>query len=205
MSVHDRRSLAVFGIELPLRLARDNHHVFVGFDSGYFGWHACLVGNDGDVILDFPWYDHADMSLGGRLRHAPGRKLSINRFPTTLTEEGWDDLEQGWWGQVTPVGGDVFVAETDFDAWTDGTESSGIVEARPGYLFVKGVLVTWNRVRREAYERAWQAAIDSCRGGRPSPAGRGTEVPVRDPTTGTVSRASRFAVAGPAGDAREAP
>jgi hypothetical protein len=36
---------------------------------------------------------------------------------------------------------------------------------------VDGVLFSWNRVPRVAYERAWQDAIDACRAGRPSPMG----------------------------------
>jgi hypothetical protein len=93
------------------------------------------------VILTFPWYDHADWSLAGvrRYWYAPWRKLFVDEFPTTLTDDGWDDLEQGWWGQIVPSGDDVYIAETDFDEILDANDGSGIVVARPGFVFVNGV------------------------------------------------------------------
>jgi hypothetical protein len=36
-----------------------------------------------------------------------------------LTEEGWDDLDQGWWGRAIVDGPDVYLAETDLEALTD--------------------------------------------------------------------------------------
>jgi hypothetical protein len=168
-------------MELPIALARRHGRAFVGFDftGDLLGWHARLVGDDGDVILNFPWYDHADRSI-------------VDAFPTVLTEDGWDDLDQGWWGQVIPHGEDVFIAEADLDELLGGSHETTIVVARPGCLFAGGVLVTWNYVSREQYDAAWKSAIDACRGGMPSPVGRRVEAPVRNPETGQVASVSRF-------------
>jgi hypothetical protein len=93
------------------------------------------------------------------------------------------------------VGDDVFIAESNFDELLDTNDASGIVVARPGYLFVNGVLVTWNRVTRRQYEEAWQAAIKSCSRARPSPVGEWSALPLRNPTTGHVSdEAMRFEI-----------
>jgi hypothetical protein len=176
-----RSSLRVLEMELPIALARRHRRAFVGFDftGDLLGWHARLVGDDGDVILNFPWYDHADRSL-------------VEAFPTALTEEGWDDLDQGWWGQVIPFGEDVFIAEADLDELLSGSHETTIVVARPGCLFARGVLVTWNCVSREHYDAAWKSAIDACRRGIPSPVGRRVAAPVRNPETGQVAAVSRF-------------
>ena len=167
------------GVDLPTAWARRHESLAVAFTDERgdvdFGWHAQLVGDDGEGLLSFPWFDHADRALAARgerlLGLLRGRLLfPQDDFPTTLADEGWNELEQGWWGRVIPDGLDVFVAETDFDAITDAAPGQ-IVRGDPGHVFVNGVHVAWNVVSRDLYDRAWQTAIASCRRGRPSPVG----------------------------------
>jgi hypothetical protein len=184
-------------LDLPVAWARRHETLVVGFDhDSLLGWHARLVGDDGHVLLGFPWYDHVDRSLGGvrRTWYRPWSVPFVDEFPTRLTDEGWDDLEQGWWGRILPDGADVYVAETDFDGITAAPPGRVVLE-RPGYVFVNGVLVTWSCVTRELYDSAWREATDSCRRGRPSPVGERIDFPVSDPETGAVAHASRFSFA----------
>jgi hypothetical protein len=94
----------------------------VGFSHAgrSLGWHASLVGDDGRILPSFPWYDHVDVALGrvSRWSFAPWRAVSADRPPTDVGDDGWDDLEQGWWGFVIPDGVDLYVGEADFDAIT---------------------------------------------------------------------------------------
>jgi hypothetical protein len=190
-------------VELPLAWARRHDSLVVGFDfDSVLGWHARLVGDDGHVLLNFPWYDHVDRSLGGARRtwYRPWAVAFIDELPTSPTDEGWDDLDQGWWGRVIPDGADVYIAETDHDEITSAPPGRVVLE-RPGHVFVNGVLVTWSCVTRELYDRAWREAIESCRRGRPSPVGERIDLPVSDPETGAVSHASRFSFASPSATA----
>jgi hypothetical protein len=163
------------GVDLPVEWARRHDTVVVGFSHGgrSLGWHAYLVGDDGRVLLSFPWYDHVDVALGGVSRgwFAPWRAVFADRPPTEVGDEGWDDDEQGWWGFVVPDGDDFYVGDTDFDAIGEIERPLRIGCAQPGHVFVNGVLVGWNCVRREAYAEAWREAIRACRRGRPRPVG----------------------------------
>lgn len=87
-----------------------------------------------------------------------------------LTDRGWDELEQGWWGRIIPDGDLVYIAETDFDAITDDPRGS-VVCQRPGRVLAGDLEILWNRTSREAYDRAWAQAIAACRSGRPAPVG----------------------------------
>ena len=161
-------------LDLPVSWAQHHESAVVAFhrtDYRPLGWHAWLVGESGELLLSFPWYDHADSALGGPRLFQPGTWFrQADAFPVELTENGWDDLEQGWWGRVIPDGDLVYIAETDFDAITDDPSGSVACE-RPGRVRVGDVEVLWNRTSREAYDRAWQQAIAACRSGRPSPVG----------------------------------
>jgi hypothetical protein len=167
------------GVDLPIAWARRHDRAAVGFSHGgrSLGWHAYLVGDDGRVLLSFPWYDHVDVALGGvsRWSFAPWRVLFADRPPTEVGDEGWDDVEQGWWGFVIPDGGDFYVGETDFDAITELDPPLRITCAQPGNVLVDDVLVTWNCLARHAYATAWQEAVRSCRRGRPRPVGERRE------------------------------
>ena len=86
-----------FDVEVDLQIAWARRHesLVVGFDydpDPDFGWHARLVGDEGEELLSFPWFDHADRALGGLRGNwfAPWRLLLTEDFPTTLTEEGRD-------------------------------------------------------------------------------------------------------------------
>ena len=107
-------------------------------------------------------------------------------------DEGWDDLEQGWWGFVIPDADDFYLAETDLDAIVEIAPPLRISCSSPGYVFVNGVLVTWNSLNRESYARAWEEAIRSCRRGRPRPVGERREISVHDPETGNMERDAVF-------------
>jgi hypothetical protein len=164
-----------FDVDLPVAWACRHGRAVVGFSHAgrSLGWHAYLVGDDGRVLLSFPWYDHVDVALGGvsRWSFAPWRLLFADGPPTEVGEEGWDDLEQGWWGFVIPDGGDVYVGETDLDAITETEPPLRIACEQPGHVLVNDVLVTWNCLARNAYTEAWREAIRSCRRGRPRPVG----------------------------------
>ena len=159
------------GVDLSVSWAKHHESVVVAFhDSGRpLGWHAWLVGEDGDLLLSFPWHDHADKALGGPRLFQPSSWFSYD-FPVQLTEKGWNELEQGWWGRVIPDGHLVFLAETDFDAIIDDPPGNVVCE-RPGRVLAGDVVILWSCTSREAYDRAWQQAIAACRTGRPAPIG----------------------------------
>jgi hypothetical protein len=158
----DESELRSVRVDLPVAWARRHSDVVVAFMDGSsdLGWHAHLVGDDGDVLLSFPWLDHVDRVLLGQ---------EDGDLPTVARQNAWDDLEQGWWGWVKAEGDDAFIAETDLDALTD-VGSSPVLERRaPGVVLVHGVEVRWSRVDRLSYDRAWRDAITACRRGPPSP------------------------------------
>jgi len=160
-------------LDLPIVWARRHETVVVAFErqDREFGWHAYVLGEDGAVLLGFPWHDHADTSLAGSRLWRPSTWFRIaDSFPLPLPAEGWDDLEQGWWGSVVPDGDRVFVAETDFDEITDRPLTE-IEPREPGIVVAGGVPILWSCTPRRAWDRAWEDAIASCRRGRPSPVG----------------------------------
>ena len=163
------------GFDLPIAWALRHDRAVVGFSHGgrSLGWHAYLVGDDGRVLLSFPWYDHVDVALGGVRQgwFAPWRAVFAYRPPTEVGDDGWDDVEQGWWGFVVPDGEDLYVGETDFDSITELEPPLQVTCAQPGDVFVNDVRVTWNCLARSAYATAWQEAVSSCRRGRPRPVG----------------------------------
>jgi hypothetical protein len=115
------------------------------------------------VLLSFPWTDKANRMLAWGMP---------SELPVEVNEEGWDDLEQGWWARAIVAGPDLYLAETDLDEMTDVRDHSRIEYPEPGIVLVDGVPVTWNVVARKSYDLAWRHAIKSCRRFNPSPAGR---------------------------------
>jgi hypothetical protein len=155
--------LADLTVDLPPALALRHEEVHVVFrHTEDFGWHAHVTGNDQLVLLSFPWTDHADQIL----LNADSAQLPVN-----VTDEGWDDLDQGWWGRVVLEGSDVYVAETDFDAITDSAEPHQVEKSAPGILFVNGVEVRWNVVSKRLWDEAWRRAVEACQHGNPAPVG----------------------------------
>jgi hypothetical protein len=158
------RGGGVVGVDLDARRARRHDDVVVGFakHGRYLGTHAYVVGDEGEVLLGFPWVDRVNwlLALGW-----------TSELPVDVGEEGWDDLEQGWWVSVLVRGPDVYLAETDFDAISDVQDASRIEYLEAGTVLVDGVVVGWNVVPRQAYDDAWRRAIRSCRRFRPSPVG----------------------------------
>ena len=72
-------------IDLPIAWARPHEDVVVAFDLySPMNWQAHLVSTDGQVLLAFPWHDHADRML---LRSENGE------FPIHADEEVWDAVE----------------------------------------------------------------------------------------------------------------
>lgn len=125
-------------------------------------WQAHVVDSDGEVLLAFPWHDHADRILLGS---------ESGEFPIHAEEEVWAALEQGWWAWVKADGPHVYLAECDGDALRRIRRTHKLKQPSPGLVVVDNVEFSWNRVPRVAYDRAWQDAIDTCRAGRPSPVG----------------------------------
>jgi hypothetical protein len=157
------RSIGTRHIELPLAWARPHEDVVVAFELfSPTNWQAHLASTDGEVVLAFPWHDHADRILLG----------SENReFPIQADEEVWDALVEGWWAWVKADGSHVYVAESDGDAIDRIRRARKLEHRSPGVVAVDSVVFSWNRVPRVAYDRAWQDAIDTCRAGWPSPVG----------------------------------
>lgn len=173
-SAADDRTLQVFvlfELELPTAWARRHEQVVVAFDhDSLLGWHARLVGDEGIVLLSFPWTDHVDRILRrGDMRTRRGSSLDV--LPIEAADETWDELEQGWNGWVKADGGDVFIAETDFDAMTDAPRSALPTFREPGSVAIDAVEITWSCVHRSAYDEAWMNAIASCKRRDPSPIG----------------------------------
>jgi hypothetical protein len=158
------RAIGKRHVDLPAAWARSHEDVVVAFELfGPANWQAHLVSTDGDVLLAFPWHDHADQTL---LRpHGAG-------FPTQADEEGWEARQEGWWAWVKADGPQVYVAECDGDAIEHIRRVHKRAHRGPGLVAIDGVDFSWNRVPRVAYDRAWQDAIDTCRAGQPSPIGQ---------------------------------
>lgn len=156
------RAIGTRSIDLPTAWARSHDDVVVAFeDFGAGNWLAHLVSSDGDVLLAFPWHDHADQVL---------HRWDSREFPIHADEE-WTALVDGWWAWVHADGSHVYLAECDGDKLGSIRRARRLQQESPGLVTVDGVEFSWNRVPRVAYERAWQDAIDSCRAGRPSPMG----------------------------------
>ena len=151
-------------VDLPREWARRHTTVMVAFaDWGQpFGWHCYVVGDDGAVLLDFPWTDHVDEILSGDVRV---------ELPIQLDDEGWDDLDQSWWGRVIVDGPNLYLAQTDFDAISSVVDPTIQHVLGHGIVVVEGVEVRWNSVGRAQYDAAWRKAIEACRHGTPSPTG----------------------------------
>jgi len=157
------RSIGTRHIDLPLAWARPHEDVVVAFDPfSPTNWQAHLVSTDGEVLLAFPWHDHADRIL---LASASGE------LPTQADEEAWDARVEGWWAWVKADGPHVYVAECDGDEIDRIRRAHKLEHCSPGLVAVDNVEFSWNRVPRVAYDRAWQDAIDTCRTGQPSPVG----------------------------------
>jgi hypothetical protein len=156
----------VFGtrsIDLPIAWARTHEDVVVAFDRfSSTNWQAHLASTEGDVLLAFPWHDHADVLLRG---------YESREFPIQADEDPWSALVDGWWGWMKADGPHVYVAECDGDELQRIRRARKLERRSPGLVAVDGVELSWNRVPRVAYDRAWQDAIDTCRAGRPSPVG----------------------------------
>jgi len=157
------RAIGSRHIDLPLEWARTHDDVVVAFELfSTANWQAHLVSTNGDVLLAFPWHDHADRTL---------LRPYTTEFPIHADEEAWVAQAEGWWAWVKAEGPLVYVAECDADqldriGWVHKAE-----HRNPGLVAVGNVEFTWNRVPRVAYDRAWQDAIDTCTAGSPSPVG----------------------------------
>lgn len=171
--------LARRNVELPTAWARSHGDVVVAFDRySETNWHAHLVSTDGEVLLAFPWHDHAD-----RILLDSEKELSVHAdrsFPIQSADGVWESRDEGWWAWVKADGAHVYLAGCD------GDEIQKIRRARKldlrglGLVMVDGVAFTWNRVPRVAYDRAWQDAIDTCHTGQPSPVGEWASVASED-------------------------
>jgi hypothetical protein len=158
-----RRAIGTRQIDLPAAWARPHEDVVVAFELfSDTNWQAHLVSPDGDVLLAFPWHDHADRLLLRR---------DSAEFPIEAGEEAWEARAEGWWAWVKADGPHVFVAECDGDAIDRIRRAHKLEQRSPGLVAVDRVEFSWNRVPRVAYDRAWQDAIDTCYAGRPSPIG----------------------------------
>ena len=157
------RALGTTKVDLPRAWARPHEDVVVAFDLfGPTNWQAHLASTEGDVLLAFPWHDHADRLLGG---------YESGEFPIRADEDAWSALVEGWWGWVRADGAHVYVAECDGDEIDRIRRVRKLEHSGEGLVAVDNVKFSWNRVPRVAYDRAWQDAIDACRAGRPSPVG----------------------------------
>ena len=157
------RLIVARSIDLPLAWARPQEDVVVAFDRfSPTNWQAHLVNPDGEVLLAFPWHDHADRLLHGS---------ENGEFPIQADEEVWTALVQGWWAWVKADGPHVYLAEFDGDEIPRIRRARRLERRSPGLVAVDNVEFSWNRVPRVAYDRAWQDAIDTCRAGWPSPVG----------------------------------
>ena len=155
--------LGTRNVDLPAAWARPHDDVVVAFERfSPTNWQAHLVSPAGDVLLAFPCHDHADRLL---LRPESGE------FPIHVDDEGWSALVEGWWAWVLADGPHVYLAECDGDELHRIRRTRKLEHPSPGLVAVDNVEISWNRVPRVAYERAWQDAIDTCRAGRPSPVG----------------------------------
>jgi hypothetical protein len=156
------RAIGTRHVDLPADWAQAHEDVVVAFDQfGPTNWQAHLVSPEGDVVLAFPWHDHADEIL---------LRWNSKEFPLHADEE-WSALVDGWWAWVHADGAHVYLAECDADELDGIGRGRKLRHDSPGLVTVDGVVFSWNRVPRVAYERAWQDAIDTCRAGRPSPVG----------------------------------
>jgi hypothetical protein len=157
------RAIGTRNIDLPTDWARPHQDVVVAFDRfSPTNLQAHLASTEGDVLLAFPWHDHADRLLGG---------YQSGEFPIQADEDPWSALVEGWWGWVKADGPQVYVAECDGDAIDRIRRAHKLEHRSPGLVAVDSVEFSWSRVPRVAYDRAWQDAIDACRAGWPSPVG----------------------------------
>ena len=157
------RSIVARNIDLPRAWARPHDDVIVAFERfSPTNWQAHLVSTEGEVLLAFPWHDHADRLLRG----------SENwELPIQAEEEAWTALVHGWWAWVKADGAHVYLAECDGEEVGHIRRVRRLERRSPGLVAVDGVEFSWTRVPRVAYDRAWQDAIDTCRAGWPSPVG----------------------------------
>jgi hypothetical protein len=157
------RVIGTRNVELPTAWARPHEDVVVAFDRfSPTNWQAHLASTDGDVLLAFPWHDHADLLLGG---------FESREFPIHADEDAWSVVVEGWWAWVKADGPHVYVAECDGDELARIRRPHKLDLRSPGLVTVDHVDFSWSRVPRVAYDRAWQDAIDTCHAGRPSPVG----------------------------------
>jgi hypothetical protein len=157
-------------IELPIAWALPHGNVVVAFDRySETNWHAHLVSTDGEVLLAFPWHDHADRILLGSEKEFPIR--ADEAFPIQADEQRWESRDEGWWAWVKADGAHVYLAGCDADEIQHIRRVRKLELRGRGLVAVDNVEFHWNRVPRVAYDRAWQDAIDTCRAGQPSPVG----------------------------------
>jgi hypothetical protein len=150
-------------IDLPIEWARSHGGVVLAFDRySATNWHAHLVSTDGEVLLAFPFHDHADRILLG-----PERE----RFPIRAQEEVWEEQADGWWAWVKANGPYVYLAGCDGDDIPRIRRTRKLELRSPGFVAVDNVEFSWNRVPTIAYDQAWEDAVDTCRAGQPSPVG----------------------------------
>ena len=122
------RAIGTTHIDLPLAWARPHEDVVVAFDLfGPTNWQAHLASTDGEVLLAFPWHDHADRILLGSER---------GEFPVEAHEEVWDALVDGWWAWVKADGLHVYVAECNGDEFARIRRGRKLEHRGPGLVAV---------------------------------------------------------------------
>ena len=150
-------------VDLPTAWARSHGTVVVAFDRySPTNWHAHLVSTDGELLLAFPFHDHADDILLGGERW---------KLPTHAEEEAWECEEEGWWAWVKASGPYVYLAGCDRDDLPRIRHTRKLELRSPGLVAVDNVEFSWHRVPTIAYNQAWEDAVDTCRAGQPSPIG----------------------------------
>lgn len=147
----DGTMLPSLAVDLPLKWARRHAQVEVVITGGggATGRHARVLGDDGEIVMTFPWLDHADVAL---------RKPPPWELPVEIADGRWDDVEQGWWASIVQVDDMLYLAETDFDAIPAITGKVALEQGTPGLVFVNGVEVRWHCVPEHAHDAAWRAA-----------------------------------------------
>jgi hypothetical protein len=150
-------------IHLPTDWARPHGSVVVAFDRySPTNWHAHLVSTDGELLLAFPFHDHADRVL---------LEAESGSFPIRAREEVWEAEEEGWWAWVKASGPYVFLAGCDRDDLPRIHHTRKLELRSGGLVTVDSVAFSWHRVPVVAYNQAWEDAVDTCRAGQPSPIG----------------------------------
>ncbi len=110
-------------------------------------------------LLSFLWANPlADM--------VAGRQRWDSVPPMPLPDEGWNDLDEGWWLWLVVHDGWVFGAQTDFDRADEALQAGETLTwSAPGQACLGRVPVSWVAVPRSAWDEAWELAVRRLRAG----------------------------------------